>query len=204
MIKMVKIPRILVEHAYYKNLSDRAKVLYGILWEKKQEAASRGWVDDNGVMYVVFPKRKMQEELSCSRYRLDLVTKELVATDLIELGYGVGSNLERRIYVHGFAEVCPWIQVEYGLREEMEKEPEESVNEKVAADKDEPEEVKGSEKEDDRPLGGGPDQDGPDDSCKVADPAKLLKMLLENEDDHPSCKGISWPVLLDALASAIF
>ena len=119
MIKMVRIPRILLDHEYYKNLSDRAKVLYGILCEKKQEAVSRGWVDDRGILYVVLPKRKMQEELSCSRYRLDLVTRELVATDLIELDYGVGNCLERRIYVHGFTEECPWICVEYGLRQEL-------------------------------------------------------------------------------------
>ena len=48
MIKMVKIPRMLLDHAYYKNLSDRAKVLYGILWEKKQEAERYGWLDKEG------------------------------------------------------------------------------------------------------------------------------------------------------------
>lgn len=114
MIKMVKIPRMLLDHAYYKNLSDRAKVLYGILWEKKQEAERYGWLDKEGSPYVIFPKKKMQEELACSKYRLDLVTNELVATDLIELVYGIGDSLERRIYVHNLNEECPWIKVMYG------------------------------------------------------------------------------------------
>ena len=48
MIKKVKIPKILMEHEYYKNLSDRAKVLYGILSEKMQEAERYGWVDEEG------------------------------------------------------------------------------------------------------------------------------------------------------------
>jgi len=119
MIKMVKIPRMLLDHAYYKNLSDRAKVLYGILWEKKQEAERYGWLDKEGSPYVIFPKKKMQEELACSKYRLDLVTNELVATDLIELVYGIGDSLERRIYVHNLNEECPWIKVMYGTM--MEK-----------------------------------------------------------------------------------
>lgn len=119
MIKMVKIPRMLLDHDYYKNLSDRAKVLYGILWKKKQEAERYGWLDKEGSPYVIFPKKKMQEELACSRYRLDLVTNELVATALIELVYGIGDSLERRIYVHNLSEECPWIKVMYGTM--MEK-----------------------------------------------------------------------------------
>ena len=121
MIKMVKIPRMLFDHDYYKNLSDRAKVLYGILWKKKQEAERYGWLDKEGSPYVIFPKKKMQEELACSRYRLDLVTNELVATDLIELVYGIGDSLERRIYVHNLSEECPWIKVMYGTVMDKDK-----------------------------------------------------------------------------------
>ena len=118
MIKKVKIPKILMEHEYYKKLSDRAKVLYGILSEKMQEAERYGWVDEEGNPYVVFPKKQMQKELACSRYRLDIVTKELIVTDLIEFSYDIGSSLERRIYVHSLSDSCPWIRVEYGIRNE--------------------------------------------------------------------------------------
>lgn len=203
MIKMVRIPRILLDHENYKKLSDRAKVLYGILWEKKQEAASHGWVDDRGILYVVLPKRKMQEALSCSRYRLDLVTRELVATDLIELAYGVGNSLERRIYVHGFTEECPWIRVEYGLRQELKKEKKTPPDIDDPVNMEKPGGEKVSDKEKTGSLGSDPKQDGSDDSCKVSDPAELLKIFLESGKDIPPCEGTGLPEILDALASAI-
>ena len=209
MIKMVKIPRILMEHEYYKKLSDRAKVLYGILSEKKQEAEKYGWVDDQGNPYVVLPKRRMQEELACSRYRLDLVTKELVATDLIELAYGVGNVLERRIYVRDLKENCPWIRVEYGVRskspqgsggvvkdDRTREGSEESLNKKKAentAEKD------GGNKGD----SSHPEKMKPDARSEDIDPAGLLKMLMEAGTQYPVPEEDPWPALLEVLVSAL-
>lgn len=206
MIKMVKIPRMLLDHEYYKNLSDRAKVLYGILSEKMQEAERYGWIDENGSPYVVFPKKKMQEELSCSRYRLDLVTKELVTTDLIELVYGIGASLERRIYVHNIKERCPWIRVEYGIRTEFTKEADEPVKgnetsndeEKVSMKTDFHKETgEGSEPKELRDSG---DCSGETD---LADLLKVLMSLGKEEEDDPAQDPVSWAELLGILASAL-
>lgn len=184
MIKMVKIPRMLLDHAYYKNLSDRAKVLYGILWEKKQEAERYGWLDKEGSPYVIFPKKKMQEELACSRYRLDLVTNELVATDLIELVYGIGDSLERRIYVHNLNEECPWIKVMYGTMME----------------KDDPAD-RGTGKKD-------PDEEAArkEDARKEADPLKDMKGPGDSdkeEPDEPDPGQITLPELIGALVTLL-
>ena len=182
MIKMVKIPRMLLDHEYYKNLSDRAKVLYGILWEKKQEAERYGWLDKEGSPYVIFPKKKMQEELACSRYRLDLVTNELVATDLIELAYGIGDSLERRIYVHNLSEECPWIKVMYG----------------TVMEKDDPADRETGKEE--------PDEEASmkEDACKEAGPMKDLKGPGDPDKeggDEPDPGQVTLPELIGALVT---
>ena len=190
MIKKVKIPKILMEHEYYKNLSDRAKVLYGILSEKMQEAERYGWVDEEGNPYVVFPKKQMQKELACSRYRLDIVTKELIVTDLIEFSYDIGSSLERRIYVHNLSDSCPWIRVEYGIRNAgrnnrgtgdpaggapVTKDARGSVNRKGQAEASEP--VKEGEGSGDKCFGPGTASGG----CEYLELLGILKLLAESE-----------------------
>lgn len=198
MIKMVKIPRILIEHEYYKNLSDRAKVLYGILSEKKQDAEKYGWVDEQGCLYVVFPKRKMQEELACSRYRLDLVTKELVTTDLIALAYGIRSPLERRIYVHSLKEECPWIMVEYGPRTPAPVKTADPAKEK------EPDDRKEDTKEKAGDTGcGKPESEDHDPDLKDINPVEIFKEILDAGKDDPAQKEICWQVMLEALCSVL-
>lgn len=184
MIKMVKIPRMLLDHEYYKNLSDRAKVLYGILWEKKQEAERYGWLDKEGSPYVIFPKKKMQEELACSRYRLDLVTRELVATDLIELVYGIGDSLERRIYVHNLNEECPWIKVMYGTMMEKDDPADRETG------KDDPDE--------EAAMG--------EDTHEEADPKEDFKRVSasdKEEPDEPDPEQIGWPEQIGAMVSLL-
>ena len=202
MNRKVKIPRILIEHDYYKNLSDRARVLYGILSEKEQEAEKHGWVDEQGCLYVVFPKRRMQEELACSRYRVDLVTKELVITDLIGLDYGIGSSLERRIYVHKLKEECPWIRVEYGGRK---KTPDEGGGPAAgAATKESNTNTKEKEKKEghaddtgSRALGTEGHDPGPGD----IDPMDILKGLMEAGRNDPDQAETGWQKMLEALCS---
>jgi hypothetical protein len=207
MVKKVKIPRILMEHEYYKNLSGRAKVLYGILSEKKQQAEKYGWVDEQGSPYVIFPKRRMMEELSCSRYRLDLVTKELVATDLIELTYGNGSTLERRIYVRELKEDCPWIRVEYGARSKSPEVPETPVKDEGSRERTgaavKKEKTEDTTEKDKRKEGTGshPEKEYPGDISEKIDPAEILRQLMEMEIKDPAPEGIPLPVVIGALVS---
>lgn len=190
MIKMVKIPRMLLDHDYYKNLSDRAKVLYGILWEKKQEAERYGWLDKEGSPYVIFPKKKMQEELACSRYRLDLVTNELVATDLIELVYGIGDSLERRIYVHNLREECPWIKVMYG----------------TVMDKDKPADPETGQDDPDEEEAALEKAATKEDVCREAGPEKDRKgpeVSEKEEADEPDPGQVGLPELIEALVTLL-
>ena len=102
MKKTVIIPAEVMENEAYKNLSDGARILFGILTEKKEEAKKNDWIDPQGIRYVVFPKKQMQEELDCSRYWVDQFTKELETMGLIKLGYLYKPVIERRFYVRTF------------------------------------------------------------------------------------------------------
>ena len=130
MKKIVLIPTELMEDESYKNLSGGAKVLFGILTAKKEEAEKNNWIDPRGIRYVVFPKKQIQEELDCSRYWVDQFTKELETIGLIKLGYLYKPVIERRFYVRTFGDDIPRILVEYGADESMGEETKEAFFEK--------------------------------------------------------------------------
>lgn len=113
MSRYVMLPKALIDHPLYKNMSDRSKILYGILLSRKKEARSRGWIDGNGCCYVIFPKQRMQEALGCGRYSLDMATRELATVDLIKMEYDRTPKIIRRIYVRGFNEHCGWVRMTY-------------------------------------------------------------------------------------------
>ena len=101
----VCIPKELMENELYNKLSNGAKMLYGILAGMKKDAERNEWIDERGCRYVLFPKKRMQEELNCSRYSVDLFMKELEVLDLIRLGYCITPIIQRRIYVRNLDDV---------------------------------------------------------------------------------------------------
>lgn len=148
-----------MENEAYKNLSDGARVLFGILTEKKEEAKKNDWIDPHGIRYVVFPKKQMQEELDCSRYWVDQFTKELETMGLIKLGYLYKPVIERRFYVRTFGEDTPRMLVEYGAEEDMEAEPEEDPSEKeVSGETDIKADEEGTETPESPPVAPLPDR----------------------------------------------
>lgn len=119
--KTVMLPKAILEHPSFKGLSDRAKVLFGLLLEKKKEAADNQWIDGKGSEYVILPKKEMMKELECSRYRLDQITKELEACNLIRLEYYRTPTIVRRIYVRKANPESSWIRVGYGNKGELDQ-----------------------------------------------------------------------------------
>lgn len=138
MRKTVIIPAEVMENEAYKNLSDGARILFGILTEKKEEAKKNDWIDPQGIRYVVFPKRQIQEELDCSRYWVDQFTKELETMGLIKLGYLYKPVIERRFYVRTFGDDIPRILVEYGADESIGEEIKEALFEKEKTEETKP------------------------------------------------------------------
>ena len=68
MRKTVIIPAEVMENEAYKNLSDGARILFGILTEKKEEAKKNDWIDPQGIRYVaekLDQDRLVQAKLFC-------------------------------------------------------------------------------------------------------------------------------------------
>ena len=113
MKKSVKIPKELMEEKIYRNLTNGARILFGILSDLKKRSGRRDWIDGRGYRYVLLPKKKMKEALNCSRYAVDKYTRELELTGLIRFEYIRTPLYERRIYVRSFDPQTTYITIEY-------------------------------------------------------------------------------------------
>ncbi|HEL9630580.1 TPA: replication initiator protein A, partial [Streptococcus suis] len=60
-----QFPQWLLEEPYNK-LSDRAKIMYMLLWDRRKLSAKNEWYDENGIVYVNYTNKRLMEKLNCS------------------------------------------------------------------------------------------------------------------------------------------
>lgn len=83
-MECLHVPKVLFLNEKYKSLSNTAKLLYCILLDRLTYAGMNDWIDEDGDLYVLYPKNDMKQDLNCTRYRADLAIRELEeAKDLI-------------------------------------------------------------------------------------------------------------------------
>ena len=84
----------------YKELGEKAKLVYMLIFDRKSLSEKNKWHDENGDIYVYFPIEEFMEVLSCSRQSVVNAKKELVEIGLIkEVRQGV--NKPNRLYING-------------------------------------------------------------------------------------------------------
>ena len=84
----------------YKELGEKAKLVYMLIFDRKSLSEKNKWHDENGDIYVYFPIEEFIEVLSCSRQSVVNAKKELVKIGLIkEVRQGV--NKPNRLYING-------------------------------------------------------------------------------------------------------
>ena len=84
----------------YKELGEKAKLVYMLIFDRKSLSEKNKWHDENGDIYVYFPIEEFTEVLSCSRQSVVNAKKELVEIGLIkEVRQGV--NKPNRLYING-------------------------------------------------------------------------------------------------------
>ena len=84
----------------YKELGEKAKLVYMLIFDRKSLSEKNKWHDENGDVYVYFPIEEFMEVLSCSRQSVVNAKKELVEIGLIrEVRQGV--NRPNRLYING-------------------------------------------------------------------------------------------------------
>ncbi|VMY13853.1 replication initiator protein A [Streptococcus pneumoniae] len=79
-----KLPKILFEDEKYTDMKLEVKVAYSILKDRLELSLSRGWIDEEGAVYLVFSNSKLMKLLGCSKSKLLSIKKILKEYDLID------------------------------------------------------------------------------------------------------------------------
>ena len=79
-----KLPKILFEDEKYMDMKLEVKVAYSILKDRLELSLSRGWIDEEGAVYLVFSNSKLMGLLGCSKSKLLSIKKTLKEYDLID------------------------------------------------------------------------------------------------------------------------
>ena len=98
-----QFPQWLLKEEPYKNLGDKAKLMYMLLFDRRTLSIKNKWYDDNGQIYMYFTNKQFMEELSCSEPAIIKAKKELTKFELLkEVRQGV--NRPNRLYINGTKE----------------------------------------------------------------------------------------------------
>lgn len=98
-----QFPQWLLKEEPYKNLGDKAKLMYMLLFDRRTLSIKNKWYDDNGQIYMYFTNKQFMEELSCSEPAIIKAKKELTKFGLLkEVRQGV--NRPNRLYINGTQE----------------------------------------------------------------------------------------------------
>lgn len=96
----IDIPKILFEDETFSKLSVDARVLYALLLERmNSSAAMNGWTDEEGVRYVIYPKKEMIQNLNANRSRVDRALDELYKNGEMIVVKQSSPGKANRIYV---------------------------------------------------------------------------------------------------------
>lgn len=78
-----KFPSWLLEEPY-KKLSDRAKIMYMLFWDRLKLSVKNDWYDKDGKVYIFFTIEQLKEILNCSEHPAIKAKKELINAGLVE------------------------------------------------------------------------------------------------------------------------
>ena len=95
-----QFPQWLLKEEPYKNLGDKAKLAYMLLFDRRTLSIKNKWYDDNGQIYMYFTIDQFMQELNCSNKAVLKAKKELVEVGLLE-EVRQGRNKPNRLYING-------------------------------------------------------------------------------------------------------
>ncbi|HEP1298392.1 DnaD domain protein [Streptococcus pyogenes] len=87
----------------YNVLSDKAKLIYMLLFDRRTLSVENKWFDDDGKVYMYFTNEQFMELLKCSNKTVVKAKKELHDLSLLrEVRQGI--NKPNRLYINGSVE----------------------------------------------------------------------------------------------------
>lgn len=99
-----RIPRLLITHQRFKNVSVEAKLLYGLLLDRMGLSEEHDWYDEDGRVFIYYTVEEIADDLCCGR---DKAMKLLAELDKAK-GAGLierirqGKGKPTKIYVKRF------------------------------------------------------------------------------------------------------
>ncbi|MCO4625402.1 replication initiation protein Rep [Streptococcus infantarius subsp. infantarius] len=98
-----QFPHWLLKEEPYKNLGDKAKLMYMLLFDRRTLSIKNKWYDDDGQIYMYFTNEQFMKELNCSEKTIIKAKKELSQIGLLkEVRQGI--NRPNRLYINGTVE----------------------------------------------------------------------------------------------------
>lgn len=100
-----RVPKLLMTDERFKNLSNDAKLLYGLMLDRMSLSTKNGWVDEENRVYIYFPNQTVVELLNCGNEKAVKLMAELDCKGGIGLIERVrqGQGKPSIIYVKNFA-----------------------------------------------------------------------------------------------------
>ena len=72
-----KLPKILFESERYKGMKLEVKVAYTVLKDRLELSLSKGWIDEDGAIYLIYSNSNLMALLGCSKSKLLSIKKTL-------------------------------------------------------------------------------------------------------------------------------
>ena len=95
-----RLPKALIVDARFKDISNNAKLLYGLMLDRMSLSARSGWFDEENRVFIKYAITSIMEDLNCSKMTAVGALKELNEIGLIDMVQESGkANI---IYVKNF------------------------------------------------------------------------------------------------------
>ena len=97
-----RIPKLLFDDPYFRELSTDAKILYGLMLDRMSLSLKNGWLDEDGRVFIYFTAETIMEMLGCGRSKCTKPLQELDTHSGIGLISRIRQGLGKPdvIYVH--------------------------------------------------------------------------------------------------------
>lgn len=95
-----RLPKALITDARFKDISNSAKLLYGLMLDRMSLSARSGWFDESNRVYIKYSIKSIMEDMNCSKMTAVGLLKELQGIGLIDVVQKNG--LANIIYVKNF------------------------------------------------------------------------------------------------------
>jgi Replication initiator protein A (RepA) N-terminus. len=79
-----RFPKALITNDYYSNVSDGAKILYGLMLDRMGLSIKNKWLDAIGRVYIYYTLEDVQESMRCGHNKVVKIISELDHVGLIE------------------------------------------------------------------------------------------------------------------------